>query len=372
MSEENRAAEPKGALPPLSAQDLPEGFGATWRLVPTGVRWTFFEVLRSRCLLIILMAFLVSIPLILFIFSSQAGSVWELIGSFLGWFASLAFEDEYALAQITGIVILFLSPMILLHGVPCVLVLKLVYNRRECRTEPIPRAKEVHAYDARFKWNVFFASIVGILCFMLLDLAVVSIYCLLLVVFECLGILPDGSSVSDTTRILLSYVALMLTELPNRWLAGRGDSNALQIERLALGGYDAWLPERLCTPEGRALVARLMGVGAANTVQGAVLLTRVLDVCAAAKDVSDVLGELLDVFLTIVTFGGFGLVTNAAEDVSSVCAENAARGVAFGEEGFLWPQPDPGELRRRSLRTIAFAAGLLLCIVCMQPLVVAT
>lgn len=371
MSEENKAAESKGAPPPLSARDLPEGFGATWRLVPTGVRWTFFEVLRSRCLLIILMAFFISIPLILFIFSSSAGSVSELIGSFLSWLISLAFEDEYSLAQIMTIVILFLSPMILLHSVPCVLLLKLVYNRRERSTAPIPRAKEVHAYDARFKWNVFFAAIVGVLCFILLDLAVFFLYCLLLVVFESLGILPDGYWGSDTTRILLSYVALMLTELPNRWLAGRGNSNALQVERLALGGYDAWLPERLCTPEGRALVARLMGVGAANTVQGAVLLTRVLDVRAAAKDVSDVLGGLFDVFLTIVTFGGFGLVTDAAEDVSSVCAENAARGVAFGEEGFLWPQPDPGELRRRNLRTIAFAAGLLLCIACMQPLVVA-
>ena len=371
MSKEDKAAESNGTLPPLSARDLPEGFGATWRLVPTGVRWTFLEVLRSRCLLIIFMALLASMPLILFIFGNSAGGAQELVGSFLSWLSSLVFEDEYELAQITTIVILFLAPLILVHGLPCVFVLKLVYNRRERRATPIPRAQEVHAYDARFKWNVVFAGIVGVLCFILLDLVVFLLYCLLLMVLECLGVLPDGYWGSDTTRLLLSYVALMLAELPNRRLAGRGSSNALQVERLALCGYDAWLPESLRTPEGRALVARLMGVGAANTVRGAVLLTRVLDARAAVKDVSDVLGELLDAFVTIVTFGAFGLVTNAAEDVMSACAENAARGVAFGEAGFTWPQSEPGELRRRNLRTIAVAAGMLLCIALVQPLVAA-
>ena len=371
MSEEDKAAEPKGAFPPLSARDLPEDFGATWHLVPTGVRWTFFEVLRSRCLLIILMAFLASMPLILFVFGNSAGSAQELIGSFLSWLSTLIFEEEYVLAQITTIVITFLAPLILVHGLPCVFVLKLVYNRRERRAVPIPRAQEVHAYDARFKWNVVFAAIVGVLCFILLDLGVFFLYCLLLAVLESVGILPDGYWGSDTTRILLSYVALILAELPNRWLAGRGDSNALQVERLALGGYDAWLPESLRAPEGRALVARLMGEGAANTVRGAVLLTRVLSARAVVKDVSDVIGELLDAFLTIVTFGAFALVIDAEEDVTSACAENAARGVAFGEAGFTWPQPEPGELRRRNLRTVAVAAGLLLCIAFAQPLVAA-
>lgn len=39
---------------PLRSSGLPEGYGATWRHMPMGTRRSFFEVLRSRVLLVTL------------------------------------------------------------------------------------------------------------------------------------------------------------------------------------------------------------------------------------------------------------------------------------------------------------------------------
>lgn len=356
---------------PLQASDLPEGYGATGRLVPTGVRWTFIEVLRSRYLLILLMALCISV-LMLFVLTLLlygGKGISGLIVYILSHLVDIVFLAEYESAQIALIYIVLFAPLVLLFGLPCAFVLKLVYNRRERRTVPIPRAQEVHAYDARFKWNAVFAAIAGILCFIILDMGVFLLYCIALMVLEELGVLAEGYWGSDTTRLLLSYVALMLAELPSRQLAGLGAQNALLVERLAFGAYDAWLPWRLRTPEGRALVSSLLGAGTAHTVRGAVLLTRVLDVCAAVRDVSEVMGGLFEALISVVTVGAFAQVVGAAEDARAACAENAARDISFGEPGFIWPQSDTSDSRRRNRRTIVFASALFVMTVVLQLLV---
>ena len=354
---------------PLQASDLPEGFGATGRLVPTGVRWTYLEVLRSRCLLIFLMSVGMTVLTMFLLLSHGGTSVSGLIVSIVTHFVDFAFWDQYEYAQVVLFLVATFAPAILVLGLICAFVLKLVYNWRERRTTPIPRAREVHAYDARFKWNVVFAAIVGVLCFVALDFGVFVLYSVALFVLKSLGVLAQDYVISDTTRLLVSYVALMLAELPNRRLAGSGAQNALLVERLAQGAYDAWLPERLRAPEGRVLVARLLGVGAANTVRGASMLARVLDVFVAVGDVSDVMGELVEALASAVTVGAFAQVLKAAEDAEDAYAENAARGIGFGEPGFVWPQTDPSDVRRRNRRTLVFAGALFVLTVALELLV---
>lgn len=253
----------------------------------------------------------------------------------------------------------------------CALVIMLVYNAREAKLrEPPSRAAEVHAYDVRFRWNIVLATILGIVCFIVLYLAVCLTFDASCYLLARLGLLPATYQVPEDVRLYLSFVALMLSELPNRRLTGTGSANALIAEGLAAGGYDPWLPEKLRDPQGRALVARLLGVGAAETVKGAVLLTRLLDLRSALEETSEVLSGLLDAFVTLFTFGAFSRVVTAAEEASDACTEQAAQGVTFGDEAFAWPQEDLSERGKRNWRTLLAAAALFALIVAAQPVLV--
>ena len=352
---------------PLQASDLPEGFGTTWRLVPTGTRWSFLEVLRSRTLLIMLAGLIMIGVRYLTVVGIQG--IMDNVGDIAYGLSNLAFEDEYRVAIQSFAVIMVFVPLCLAWGMPFAFVLWLVYNWRERRCEPIPHTREVHAYDAQFRWNVLFSSMLGVISFIALLLVVFFLNDLLVAALNGLGLFPRGYRNSDATALIGSYVTLMIAEIPSRRFGTSGDANGLVVERLAGGGYDAQLPERLRSPEGRALVARLLGVGAASTVRGAVLLTRILDVHAAAQDVSEVLGSLLEVLASIVTVGAFARVAGASEEAEAACSENAARGVAFGEPGFVWPQADPSDLKRRNRRTLAFAGLLFAINIILQLLV---
>ena len=358
-------------LPPLRGSDLPEGFHATGRLVPTGVRWTFFEILRGRTLLVLLAAAglfaLLALPVLL----QDAAGPAAAIGALLKGISEYATGDSYRFAFLVAPAVNVFLPIIAVLGIPCALVIRAVYNRREEKAAPVPRAGEVHAYDTRFTWNVLYAALLGSLVFVVLFLVIMQLFLWALALLYQIGLIPLEAGPSDTAMLLLTFVALALTEIPNRWLAGPGDANDLVAEKLAAGGYDAWLLERLRDPEGRALIARLLGAGAADTVRGAVLLARGLELRERIADSSEVLGDLLDAFATILTFGSFGLVAGAAEDARAACAENAARGVRFGDPAFAWPQPAPGELGRKNLRTALLAGLLFLLIVIAQPLVMA-
>lgn len=96
---------------PLSWHDLPQGFGASWRLTPTGVRWRYLEVLRGRYLevflagtMFLLANFIVG-SLIRMGVSGTLGTFAEL----LDWSSGLAFGDEYELAIVATGTLLALS-----------------------------------------------------------------------------------------------------------------------------------------------------------------------------------------------------------------------------------------------------------------------
>ena len=328
---------------------FPARFGYSWSMVPTGVRWTVRDILVGRYNLIIWMCILEEVALFLVAyFTGEVTPSAELADAFLS-------GDKVTLLITWVLGVVYTLPMAAVN----VVVLYVIYNRRERREARLADSELAHSLDAGFHWSILLSAVFGLHVYGLLSLLLYVPFGLIALFFINIQVLPATyESTSLVIAIQEGYKIVLAEKIisaAGRRVIERDQLKDAVSDRLLNGLYEAFLPSRFFEESKRTRLCRLIKNGAATSVEGAIVASAVLDVRSRVRKISTPFAKSIEAVLSVFSFGAWDALVEA--DGNRFGKEAGAKRGGSGDENHP--------------RLKALGRALLVCLVAILILVVA-
>ena|GEM_PF-4577520 len=281
------------------------------------LRWTLGGVYRGKTGWVFGIATgIVAILIVaLFAINAKYATISVSLADILNALHSGNHAQDFAINIVPFIVLCALPVLIL--SLPVALVVKAVLDSRAEKTEATAETVGRHRREMEFSWSIAFSILLG-----LFDFCAVYYVCM-----SAIALVAPNWTIPvflDSSFVLAALVVaeLRIRRVNNVMLASKEDLAPL-LDDVRAGRYDAEIPESLRNPLGVTRIVKMLDIGAARTVKGAVRYIKMYAIRDRLMHMSAFLCTAVQAFVVTVTFGYFTKIVIAVNDATRDMAVGA-------------------------------------------------